>query len=107
MRNCITLLLAVIIIASCATAPTQQELSSADYGRAILQRECEEVVKNSMRLYLKDPESARYEFGACQRGYIQDPPIQGGGATFGYFVPVLINAKNSFGDILEQNLTIF
>ena len=46
---------------------------------------------------LKDPFSARYNFGQPQKGVSQDGWARGGKKHFGWIVPVSINAKNSYG----------
>jgi len=86
-----------ILLASCASAPTRQELISADYGRVMLQDECELQVKNIMGNSLKDPNSASYSFSNCIKMGFGSIPIMGIPKQFGYGVTVGINAKNSFG----------
>ncbi|MFZ5621157.1 MAG: hypothetical protein ACOY5W_09070 [Pseudomonadota bacterium] len=58
----------------------------------------EESIREYFSTRLKDPDSARYEFGKPRRAYINHALIQGGGVQwFGYAVDVIINAKNSYG----------
>jgi hypothetical protein len=82
----------LLLMAGCATAPTQQELAEADYGS--YPSDYEQIIKNYMFTVLKDPESARYQFlnapkTAWSSGF--------GEKKFGYVVCAYINAKNSFG----------
>lgn len=87
-----------VVLVGCASAPpTQQELASADYGRAISQQAAQDLAQTYLRGALKDPLSAQYEWGQVQRGWVKDSPLQGGKATFGYTLNVKINARNSFG----------
>lgn len=55
-------------------------------------------IRAFMELRLKDSSSAVYKFGELEKGYLTNPPIQGGGLkAAGYVVSVQINAKNSYG----------
>ena len=87
----------VLTLSACASAPSREDIANADYGREITQSECEQIVKNSARTFLKDPSSAEYDFGQCYKSWVANPPILGGGANFGYLMQANINAKNSFG----------
>ena len=80
----------------CLASPSPQELESADYG--LEPQKFEETIKAHMKASLFDPYSAVYEFKTPFKGYYNNPPVRGGRVVaFGYFVPVLINAKNRFG----------
>jgi hypothetical protein len=59
---------------------------------------------------LKDPDSAKYQFGTPRRAYGNNGLVYGGNVAFtGWAVPVAINAKNSFGGYtgFEPFLVIF
>jgi hypothetical protein len=58
----------------------------------------ESSVKAYFEPRLKDPESARYNFGAPARAYANNGSLRGGEVVWrGYAVPVRVNAKNSYG----------
>jgi hypothetical protein len=68
----------------------------ADYGAYPVNFEA--GVRERIGSLLKDPDSARYQFGAPVKGYANTGLIYGGGVTFtGYFIPVEVNARNGFG----------
>jgi hypothetical protein len=77
--------------------PTEAAQSAADYGAPIEQSEAQKLAESWLTLHLKDSESARYQWGTIQRGYSKDPLISGGSVNYGYLLPVLVNAKNSYG----------
>ena len=91
----------VAAMTSCASAPTDDEIASADYGTAQTLEDCQRAVRAWFQANLKDPESARYEWDApCQKGYLPGfYDIERGQfpATFGYIQRGQYNAKNSFG----------
>ncbi|MBS0160742.1 MAG: hypothetical protein JSS26_19350 [Nitrospira sp.] len=77
--------------------PTEAAQSAADYGTSIEQSAAQQLAESWLTLHLKDSESARYQWGVVQRGYTKDPLISGGAVNYGYLLPVLVNAKNSYG----------
>lgn len=81
----------VSALAGCATPPTQQEISSADYGPEPSNYQA--VIKDYMASALKDPESARYEFyrKTTEKGFSGNP------RTYGWVTCFNVNAKNSYG----------
>ena len=88
---------AILFISGCATAPSHQTIANANYGRVVTQTECEEIVTKDIQSFLKDPSSAKYDFGVCHKGWQASPLLLGGGTKFGYILDTDINAKNSFG----------
>ncbi|HXK40724.1 MAG TPA: hypothetical protein VJ046_01330 [Candidatus Paceibacterota bacterium] len=88
----------VVLVSGCASAPpTNEELANADYGLPISQQEAEEKACIFLKRYLKDPDSAKIEWGTVQTGWIREAPILGGQLRFGYLLTANVNAKNSFG----------
>lgn len=81
-------------LTGCATAPTPQEQMDAYYGPE--PESFESIIKDYMRLRLKDPSSAVYEFSGRP-----SKMWAGGGLAgkreFGWGICTSINAKNSFG----------
>lgn len=84
----------VALLGGCATAPppTALELSSADYGES--PTDYQSSIKGYMASTLKDPESARYEFGSQP---VKAWHGRGGVRYYGYAVCASVNAKNSYG----------
>lgn len=100
MKN-LMLVVVMIVLAGCATPPTEQELASADYGA--YPGDYEQVVEGYMQSILKDPDSARYEFlNSPKKGWAGI-----GNKRFGYVVCANINAKNSFGGYTGNRLNYF
>lgn len=87
-----------LILAACATGPpTQEELATADYGSIISQEDAQRKAQSFISSSLKDPNSAQYQWGNVEKGWIRHAPAYGGGLVFGYILDVNVNAKNSFG----------
>jgi len=82
------------LLGGCASV-TQKEIESANFGQKPINYQ--QDIRNLMSRILKDPGSATYEFGEPRKGMTQDGWAVGGKKHFGYIVPALINAKNSFG----------
>ena len=89
--------LAVALLAGCASAPTPQEIQSADYGASVYQSDAETAVRTYFNGRLKDPDSARYSFGNVQRGWAVGDAFHGRKLDAGYLLEVSVNAKNSYG----------
>ncbi|MBM3319805.1 MAG: hypothetical protein FJY73_03910 [Candidatus Eisenbacteria bacterium] len=85
-----------LLMVSCATMPTQQEIDSLDYGRP-LTIDYQTAIRTYFERVLFDPYSAHYEFGSPQRMWVKEPPLLGGRLYAGYMVAVGVNAKNRFG----------
>lgn len=88
---------AAIILAGCASAPTPDEVSRADYGKAMTEAECRAIVEPFLADRMKDPSSVQFRHTACEKGYWGASPILGQSTVFGYFQSGQINAKNSYG----------
>ena len=92
-----SILLLSLLLGACASMPTKQEMARADYGRAISQTECENIAKSEIQRNLKDAGSAIFEFGSCEKRGMHSIPVANIPKQYGYFLPVRVNAKNSFG----------
>jgi hypothetical protein len=91
-------ILLLALLAGCTTStPSNDQLTSADYGAAISQEIAEVKAKDFFERYLKDPGSATYKWRTVARGWLRRPIIDGGALSFGYIMDVQVNAKNSFG----------
>ena len=80
----------------CATGPTPEQLSSADYGPPPPEN-YREMIKSEFDLKLIDGASARYKFYDPDQGYTSDAPMYGTKLTFGWHVCGIVNAKNRMG----------
>lgn len=104
----IVLVSSVVTLTACAPKPpSQSAIASANYG--ILPSDYQNQIKNHMSSILKDPESARYNFLPTFKGYSQDGSLSStsGGIRFGHVVPVLVNAKNSYGGYTGNQKYVF
>jgi len=88
--------LLILLVAGCATMPTQQEIANLNYG-APLTIDYQSVIRNYFEKVLFDPYSAHYNFGNPQTYWLKQPPLLGGGLYAGYMVFVGVNAKNRMG----------
>ncbi|HDS0941049.1 TPA: hypothetical protein QDZ12_004349 [Pseudomonas putida] len=88
---------AVAVIAGCASAPTPEQIASADYGTPIDQSQAEARVKEYFDGVLKDPDSAKYKFSPIQKSHIVSSAWEGRQLYAGYVMTVKVNAKNSYG----------
>lgn len=90
----------VLALVGCVNVPRAQleaEVARIGYGDDLAPG-YEEKVKAAMELRLKDPASAIYRFGDPYKNWQTKAAIDGGQLDkVGWCVPVLINAKNSYG----------
>ena len=85
-------LVGMLLLASCATPPSAEELANADYGS--YPNDYKKIVKSYMQGILKDPGSAQYRLLKSPR---QVWASYFGPVQYGYATCYAINAKNSFG----------
>ncbi len=84
--------------------PSPQKLAAAEYGLGPLAG-YEAQIRKVVETLLKDPESARYRFGAPEKGWLPryhfDHRVPGQphrhGHVLGWKVHFAVNAKNSYG----------
>jgi hypothetical protein len=91
-----TILLAATL-ASCASGPTPNQLSSADYGSAQSPQDCKRVAENFIKSRLKDPSSAQFTHNDCHKDWVHADPALSIPLEFGYLQSGQYNAKNSYG----------
>lgn len=91
------LLLSLALLGCASKALTTEEAMAADYGNH--PSNYEEIVTDWFYETLKDPDSAKYRFESePTKAYTRKAPVAGGGISeFGYYIKVLVNAKNSYG----------
>jgi hypothetical protein len=97
--------LMLLCVAGCVSAPTSEEMASADFGTC--PENYQAMVQNFMSSRLKDPYSAVYRFTEPRHGFLREGAIQGNKLHFGWFVQVGINAKNSYGGYTGEQTYYF
>jgi hypothetical protein len=95
---------ALLLLAGCAYGPTPEQLQAANYGTEPDQEFVEQEAKDMFEGYLKDPESARYQFAPVYRGWIFTDRFEGSKLYTGYVLDVNVNAKNSYGGYTGYSL---
>ena len=96
------IVLAAFLLGGCVSAPTSEEMSSADYGPSPSNYEA--TVREYLSQNLKDPYSYDLKFLFEPR---KDWSGLGARKQFGYAVCANVNAKNSFGAYTGFKLMYF
>jgi len=91
------LLTVFFLVTGCASGPTSEQLSSADYGSYQSPETCVMIAEQRIKSGLKDPSSAMFNHNPCYKGHWSSVPIMGLPVAFGYLQNGTVNAKNSFG----------
>lgn len=97
MKLSLPAILLSFFLTSCATGPTPIQREYAKDLPPMHQEECEELARMVIEDRLKDPESARFQFGKCRPAWLKSVPIMGMGAQYGHYIEGKVNAKNSYG----------
>jgi len=94
MTTRLLVLAACLALAGCASAPvfTADQIQAADVGPMPGEAE-QATIRAAMAYYLKDPASAQYQWGEPRKSSLSS----GGRTVIGWVVPVLVNARNSYG----------
>ena len=95
-------------LAACATGPTPEQLTHADYGPRPPENH-QEIIKEWFAERLIDPTSPLYSFRNPVQGYTNDSPLYGTQLQFGWIVCGAVNAKNRLGAYVgrEPFFTLF
>ena len=93
----VVLLSTSALFSGCASAPTNQEIQNANYGRSVSASACISVAKTFIANLMKDPGSAQFSDVKCYQGWEGNVPIAGVTATYGYRFEGRVNAKNLYG----------
>lgn len=96
LRYCLVIV-SLLLLSNCASKPTMEELSKADYGKFVDSPKCLEIAKTFISIKMKDPSSVQYNNVYCTQGWQGKVPILGVPNTYGYRFTGNINAKNSYG----------
>ena len=95
----LSLLLAVLVGAGCASPPPQAEVDAAAYGPAPITFRSE--VREALARKLFDPPSAQLRFGDPFRAAVENGDFGdgfGGGYATGWVVPVGVKARRADGE---------
>jgi hypothetical protein len=95
--NKLILSIVLTLLISCASAPSQDEIDNADYGKYVSESQCTMLAKNFIKNRLKDPSSAQFNNVYCYKGWLGSAPIVGVPVTYGYAFGGNVNGKNSYG----------
>ncbi len=91
------IVMALSLLAGCASGPTTEEITNADYGSPITQDDAQKQILAYFERRLKDPGAAQYKWGKVSKGWTGNVPVAGIKMSFGYVLPVSVNGKNSYG----------
>lgn len=95
MKKITSLLLPLLILTGCVSAPTKSQLSHLDYGAP--PKDYETTIKHYFDGVLIDPNSAYYNFELPRKFWYNDKSFFGGHLYSGYLVRVGVNSKNKYG----------
>ncbi|MGM3225707.1 hypothetical protein [Dickeya zeae] len=97
-----------VALVGCAnqSASMRMAAETADYGT--LPADYKKQIYSYCSFALKDPYSAHYSFMTPYKGYLEkDSLTSKNKVTFGWVVPVVINAKNGFGAYMGKHKMLF
>ena len=84
-------------LAGCSSAPTEQEVESADFGVSMSEAECLAIATPFIRSRMGDPESVIFDDLKCYRGLEGRVPIARVEATYGYRFAGNVDSKGDIG----------
>ena len=96
MKLVYTVVLAAAV-SGCSSAPTEQEVASADFGLSMSEAECLAVAKPFIRSRMGDPKSVVFDDLKCYRGLEGRVPIARVEATYGYRFAGSVDSKGDIG----------
>ena len=96
MKPVYTVVLAAAV-SGCSSAPTEQEVESADFGLSMSEAECLAIAKPFIRSRMGDPESVIFDDLKCYRGLEGRVPIARVEATYGYRFAGSVDSKGEIG----------
>ena len=96
MKLVYTVVLAAAV-SGCSSAPTEQEVASADFGLSMSEAECLAVAKSFIRSRMGDPKSVVFDDLKCYRGLEGRVPIARVEATYGYRFAGNVDSKGDIG----------
>ena len=96
MKPVYTVVLAAAL-SGCSSAPTEQEVASADFGVSMSEAECLAIATPFIRSRMGDPESVIFDDLKCYRGLEGRVPIARVEATYGYRFAGNVDSKGDIG----------
>lgn len=96
MKPVYTVVLAAAV-SGCSSAPTEQEVESADFGLSMSEAECLAIAKPFIKSRMGDPESVVFDDLKCYRGLEGRVPIARVEATYGYRFAGSVDSKGDIG----------
>jgi hypothetical protein len=87
----------VAAVSGCSSAPTEQEVESADFGLSMSEAECLAIAKPFIRSRMGDPESVIFDDLKCYRGLEGRVPVARVEATYGYRFAGSVDSKGEIG----------
>lgn len=96
MKPLYTVVLAAAV-SGCSSAPTEQEVESADFGLSMSEAECLAIAKPFIRSRMGDPESVIFDDLKCYRGLEGRVPVARVEATYGYRFAGSVDSKGEIG----------
>ncbi len=100
VKKIISLLLPVLILSGCASAPTSSQLSHLNYGAPPMDYEA--TIKQYFDGVLIDPQSAYYNFETPRKFWYNGAFLFGSKLYVGYLVRVGVDSKNRFGGYMVE-----
>jgi hypothetical protein len=88
------MLASLLFLAACSFAPTQEQLSHANYGRDMPAAECVSLAERVIADSFTDPGSAQFRHSQCFKGYWKSIPPLNLGVEFGWIQQGEVNGKN-------------
>jgi hypothetical protein len=96
MKPVYTVVLAAAV-SGCSSAPTEQEVESADFGLSMSEAECLAIAKPFIKSRMGDPESVIFDDLKCYRGLEGRVPVARVEATYGYRFAGSVDSKGEIG----------
>jgi hypothetical protein len=96
MKPVYTVVLAAAL-SGCSSAPTEQEVESADFGLSMSEAECLAIAKPFIKSRMGDPESVIFDDLKCYRGLEGRVPVARVEATYGYRFAGSVDSKGEIG----------
>ena len=86
-----------VVLTSCASGPTPEQIAAADYGLEMKPERCVEVAQPVLSDHLRDPGSAQFRHNSCYQGWWGSVPLLSMPVVFGYIQEGEVNGKNAYG----------
>ncbi len=93
MKNIVSVVIS-LLLSACVSAPTPQQLASADYGRNLSQQECVSIAEGFLKSKMLDPDSAKLKHSECFKSWWGGALVN---TEYGYIQNGLVNGKNIYG----------